>query len=219
VRFFESLQQEQLARLSTTSAAAVALLAVAVAITWRTYFTRMRCQAKIDVSGLSGFLGGTCHVQPSCCTCATLPRACAVVTEVLEQPILPEEVEIVFCVFDIVYINGHCLTKLPLRLRHEHLAAALTVAPEEGVELEGGKTPTTARLVPIVPHTTGPVVPGCAASADWSVRGSCVQDVVVRTCPLSLVSRVAVCTWRPVCGSGSREAAWDAGSGIALLAS
>lgn len=96
---------------------------------------------------------------------------------------LPEEVQLVFCLFDILHLDGEPLAKLPLRIRHEKLAAAIKAAPTAGVVLENGETAIKARLLPILPGNGAPLMPGSAASAAWSVRGSTAADVVVRPHP------------------------------------
>jgi hypothetical protein len=86
-----------------------------------------------------------------------------------------------------VYLDGQVLKDFPLRIRFEKLASALVAAPEQGVELEGGRTAITGRLVPILPDPAVELMPGFAPSKDWSVTGNSVADVQVCLSSLRLV--------------------------------
>ena len=92
---------------------------------------------------------------------------------------MPEDIEIVFCIFDILYLDGERLTTLPLRERHARLRTALRDAPAAGCALHGGATPIAARLVRVLPGATVPLLPGCPASVLWSVMGTSVRDIQV----------------------------------------
>jgi hypothetical protein len=94
----------------------------------------------------------------------------------------PEEVELVYLVFDLVYLDGASLAARPMRERHACLRAALRDAPADGIALEDGKTAIRGRIVLVLPDAPGPMVPGCEASALWSARGSGAREVLVRHC-------------------------------------
>lgn len=89
-----------------------------------------------------------------------------------------EELEVLYCVFDIVVVDGRNLSKLPLRERHTVLAHALRDAPPEGVPLEGGATAITGRIVTVLPGQK-PSLPSHPNSALWSVAGDSVQAIMV----------------------------------------
>jgi hypothetical protein len=95
-------------------------------------------------------------------------------------PVVPEEMELVYIVWDVIYLNGESIAALPLRERHARLREVMRQAPATGVEIEGGQTPMTARLVPLVPGATEPLLPGSDASMRWSVEGVSAADVQVR---------------------------------------
>jgi len=83
--------------------------------------------------------------------------------------LLAEDVEIVYCVFDLLQHDGHSIAHEPLQRRHELLRQAISPCPVEGCALQDGKTAITARVVPILPGSE-PLVPACPASQFWSVR-------------------------------------------------
>lgn len=90
-----------------------------------------------------------------------------------------DELEVLYCLFDIVVLDGETLTHLPLLQRHQKLQQAVRPAPESTL-LEGGQTVITGRLVVILPDPPEPPIPGYARSAAWSARGRSAQDIVVR---------------------------------------
>eukprot|EP00892_Ulva_mutabilis_P006390 jgi/Ulvmu1/4122/UM019_0101.1 len=83
--------------------------------------------------------------------------------------LLAEDVEIVYCAFDLLQHDGASVAHEPLARRHELLRRALAPCPAGGCALQGGRTAITGRVVPIVPGSA-PLVPGCPASQFWSVR-------------------------------------------------
>jgi ATP-dependent DNA ligase len=105
----------------------------------------------------------------------------------LDVPMVADELEVLFCVFDVVVVDGRNLLRLPLRERHVELAGALKPAPEAGIPLEGGATAITARLVTILPDQQ-PALPSHPKSALWSVHGTSAQAIVVRLQPLALAN-------------------------------
>jgi hypothetical protein len=106
----------------------------------------------------------------------------------------PEHLEILFVVFDIVYLDGEVLKALPLRIRLEKLASALKVAPKQGIVLEGGQTAITGRIVPVLPDSAGELVPGFPPSQLWSVSGSRAADIQVG-CPPEVASEPFAATF------------------------
>lgn len=95
--------------------------------------------------------------------------------------LLAEEVEIVYCVFDLLQYDGHSIAHEPLQRRHELLRQAIVPCPVEGWVLQSGKTAVTARVVPILPGSQ-PLVPGCPASQFWSVQIRTAAELLVRAC-------------------------------------
>lgn len=110
-------------------------------------------------------------------------RRCAGPEQGHEQGIglLAEDVEIVYCVFDLLQHDGHSIAHEPLQRRHELLRQAIVPCPVEGCALQSGKTAVTARVVPILPGSQ-PLVPGCPSSQFWSVRIRTAAELLVRTC-------------------------------------
>jgi hypothetical protein len=93
---------------------------------------------------------------------------------------LSDELEVLYCVFDIIVLDDENLTHLPLCLRHQKLQHALR-AMQESVPLEQGQTVITGRVVAILPDPPEPPIPGYPRSSTWSMRGHTVQDIVVST--------------------------------------
>ena len=90
--------------------------------------------------------------------------------------------EVLYCVFDIMVLDGHTITHLPLAERHTKLQHALR-CKRDSVPLEGGRTVITGRVVPILPDQQEGPIPGYARSAMWSVKGHTIQHIVVRPPP------------------------------------
>lgn len=97
----------------------------------------------------------------------------------LDLPMVSDEMEVLYCVFDIIVLDGETVTHLPLYQRHQKLQHALRYK-QESVPLEGGQTVITGRVVPILPNQAEPPMPGYAPSALWSMKGCSVQDIMVR---------------------------------------
>ena len=89
-----------------------------------------------------------------------------------------DEMEVLYCVFDIIVLDGHTITHLPLAHRHQKLQHALRYK-RDSVLLEGGQTVITGRVVPILPDQGELPIPGYAQSAMWSVKGHTVQHIMV----------------------------------------
>ena len=80
---------------------------------------------------------------------------------------LPEEVQLLFCLFDILHLDGEPLAKLPLRIRHEKLAAAIKAAPTavwRGLTVEITQRPRDL-LVPWVDRGERPERPDSVVKA------------------------------------------------------
>lgn len=96
------------------------------------------------------------------------------------MPMITDELEVLYCVFDIVVLDGETVAHLPLSQRHQKLQHALRRV-DDSIPLEGGQTAITGRVVTIIPGHPEPPIPGYARSATWSMRGSTAQDIVVRS--------------------------------------
>jgi hypothetical protein len=106
--------------------------------------------------------------------------ACVGETVMLDMPMLADELEVLYCVFDIIVLDGETLIHLPLYQRHQKLQHALR-ATRESVPLEHGQTVITGRVVAILPDQAEPPVPGYPRSSTWSMCGRTIQDIMVRS--------------------------------------
>lgn len=94
---------------------------------------------------------------------------------------LPEDIEIIYVIFDICNQDGESTTSQPLHQRHARLATALREAPPEGCQLEGGATPVKGRLLRLLPGAEAPLIPGAPVTAHWSVQGNSARAIEVRS--------------------------------------
>lgn len=99
-------------------------------------------------------------------------------TVALDMPMVSDELEVLYCVFDIVVLDGETIANLPLSQRHQKLQHALRNM-QDGVKLADGQTVITGRVVKILPDRLEPPIPGYPRSSTWSMRGRMVQDIVV----------------------------------------
>lgn len=109
------------------------------------------------------------------------PRACAGVEYGQEQSkgLLAEEVELIYCAFDLLQCDGRSIAHEPLRVRHELLRKVISPCAEDGWALQEGRTAVTGRVVAILPGSV-PLLPGCPASQFWSVRIKTAAEMLVR---------------------------------------
>lgn len=91
------------------------------------------------------------------------------------------DLEIVYLVFDIVFLNGASCRHEGLAQRHVRLREALraSASDREGVLVTGSAI--AARVLVLTPDALEPPLPGHAASLKWCITGSSPQDIQVRS--------------------------------------
>ena len=62
-----------------------------------------------------------------------------------------ESLELVYMAFDILYVDDHSITAIPLRHRHEQLRASIKDAPMTGIPMGRG---LRGRVIPLIPDQT-----------------------------------------------------------------
>lgn len=93
--------------------------------------------------------------------------------------LLAEDVEIMYCVFDLLQHDGRSVAHEPLEVRQQLLRQAIAPCVAGGCVLQRGATAVMARVVPVLPGREA-LVPGCPASQFWSVQIRTAAELLVR---------------------------------------